>query len=313
MSVELSIVSPVYKSEKIVDELVRQIAAAAEEVTPNYEIILVEDGSPDNSWERIASNCKSNPKVKGVKLSRNFGQHYAITAALEASSGNWVVLMDCDLQDNPKYIKDLYQKGNEGYDVVFTKKDKREHGFLKNMIAGFYFSIFNFLSESVQADNQTGAYSILNRKAVNAFCKVKEHHRHYLNILRILGFKSTSIEIVHEKRFEGNTSYSTLKLINLAFDGLVSESDKLLKMSIRIGFMMVILSFVWTGYLLYSYFMIGSLPGFTSLMMGMLLSTGMILMSIGISGLYIGKIFEQVKNRPLYFIDEQLNFEGNDE
>ena len=130
----LSIISPVYKAEKIVDELVLRIKVEAEKITADYEIILVEDGGGDNSWSKIEENCLRDTHVKGVKLSRNFGQHFAITAGLEQSRGNVVIVMDCDLQDNPIYLRELHQKYKEGFDIVYTKKTKRKHSFFKNIL-----------------------------------------------------------------------------------------------------------------------------------------------------------------------------------
>jgi polyisoprenyl-phosphate glycosyltransferase len=302
----LSIVSPVYQAENIVDALVLRITQEVEKITPSYEIILVEDGSRDESWNKIELNCQRNRKVKGIKLSRNFGQHYAISAGLGNASGQWVVVMDCDLQDNPKYIKDLYEKAQEGYDIVYTAKTKRQHSFFKDIIANAYFFIFNYLSDQKQ-DDKTGAYSIISRKVVDAFCQIKDFHRHYLPILQLVGFKSTIINIEHEKRFEGKSSYNFLKLLKLATHGIVSQSDKLLRVSISIGFILFILSFLWAGYIIVMYFVRGAQPGYTSIMAMLLLSTGLILMSIGIAGIYIGKIFEQVKGRPLYFVDKKVN------
>ena len=303
----LSIVSPVYAAEKIVDELVNRITLEADKITSDYEIVLVEDGGQDNSWTKIMENGKKNSKVKGIKLSRNFGQQYAITAGLENASGDWVIVMDCDLQDNPSYIKDLLKKAKEGFDIVYTSKQKRAHNFLKNFFAKIYFLLFNYLTDNQSADDKTGAYSILSRKAVDAFCLIKDAHRHYLMVLRVLGFKSTTITIEHEKRFEGESSYSFFKLLKLAMNGIVSQSDKLLRISISIGFTLFIISFIWTIYLVVLYFTGSPPPGYTSMMVLLLLSTGLILISIGVAGIYIGKIFEQVKDRPLYFIDEKIN------
>lgn len=305
-SVILSIISPVYQAEKIVDELVHRITNEVEKITPSYEIILIEDGSEDKSWDRIELNCQKNNKVKGVKFSRNFGQHYAISAGLRHASGKWVVVMDCDLQDNPIYIKDLYTKALEGFDIVYTTKASRKHGLFKDFVAKMYFAFFNWLSEQKQ-DHKTGAYSIISRKVVDAFCEIRDFHRHYLPILQLIGFKSTSIHIVHENRFEGKSSYTFMKLFKLASHGIVSQSDKLLRISIGVGFVLFFLSMIWVAYLITVYFTIGSQPGYTSLMAMLLLSTGLTLMSIGITGIYIGKIFEQVKERPLYFVDKRIN------
>ncbi|MFN4253715.1 MAG: glycosyltransferase family 2 protein [Saprospiraceae bacterium] len=308
--ITLSIVSPVYRAEKIVHELVARVSAAIEPLSVEYEILLVEDGSPDGSWKKIEDACKANPKVKGVKLSRNFGQHYAISAGLAEASGDFVVVMDCDLQDNPVYIKTLLDTAREGYDIVYTHKRKREHSFFKNITARFFYTTFNYLSGSQHpnANHLTGSFSLLSRKAVDSFNTVKDFHRHYLMVLRNLGYRSTSIEVVHEKRFEGTSSYTLRKLISHAIDGITSQSDKLLHLSVRLGFLFCVASFVWASVLIVQYFVRGSLPGYTSLMVMLLLSTGLILSAIGIAGIYIGKIFEQVKQRPLYFIDKKVNF-----
>ncbi|MDB5283631.1 MAG: hypothetical protein JWO06_2706 [Bacteroidota bacterium] len=306
----ISIVSPVYLAEKIVDELVKRIAESVSKITPDFEIILVEDGSPDNSWAKIEESCKAYNYVKGVKLSRNYGQHYAITAGIQEAKGDYVIVMDCDLQDDPKYIADLYNKAKEGFDVVYTIKTSREHGRSKNISAYFFYLLFNWLTDnkSVTAKGTIGAYSILSRKTVDAFNLIKDTHRNYLMVLRVIGFKSGYIEVEHQKRFEGKSSYDFSKLVTHALNGIAAESDKLLRISITIGFTIFVISFLGAIGLIIFYLVNGALPGYTSLMVMLLFSTGLIMMSIGITGMYIGKIFDQVKGRPLYLIDEKLNF-----
>jgi dolichol-phosphate mannosyltransferase len=307
-NVLLSVVSPVYQAEAILAQLVQQITASCSVITPDFEIILVEDGSTDASWQAIEDACRKDKRVKGIKLSRNFGQHYAITAGLKESSGEYVVVIDCDLQDNPKYIADLYKKAKEGYDIVFTRKQRRQHSFLKNMFARFFFLIFNWLSDSQHATSEVGSYSLLSRKVVNAFCSVRDSHRHYLMVLRWLGFKSAAINVIHEKRFSGKTSYSLGKLLKHALNGITSQSDRLLRLSITIGIVYFFISLIAAVYLVFEYFLHGYKEGWASTIVLLLFSTGIILMSIGIAGIYIGKIFEQVKERPLYLIDRKINF-----
>ncbi len=306
--IELSIVSPVYNAASILPHLVKQIKEAVEKISPDYEIILVDDGSPDESWQAIEKECNLNPRVKGVKLVRNFGQHFAITAALEASSGNFVVVMDCDLQDDPKYLNELYRKAKEGFEIVYTEKQERKHSFYKNITARIFNSVFNYLSENVQSHSNVGAYSLISRKVVDAFMQIKDSHRHYLMVLRWLGFRSTSIKIVHQKRHSGQSTYNVSKMLKHAIDGIVSHSDKLLRLSIGTGFIFVFVSFLSAAIVLVRYFLYGALPGYTSTTLLLLLSTGLILMSIGIAGIYIGKIFEQVKSRPLYLTEKKVNF-----
>lgn len=308
--IEISVISPVYRAEKIVDELVRRIREELGKMQVSFEILLVEDGSPDKSWEKITENCLKFPEVKGIKLSRNFGQHYAITAGIHEAIGNYVIVMDCDLQDNPVYISQLYSLALKGADIVYTVKKKRKHSFFKNLTASIFFRIFNYLTENknARADATIGSYSLLSRKAANAFRRIQDTHRHYLMVLRLLGFQSAYLEIEHDERFEGKSSYTFGKLVTHAINGITSQSDKLLRISIGVGFFCFLASLLWVFTLIILYFTHGLVAGYTSTMAVILLSTGLILMSIGIAGIYIGKIFEQVKGRPLYLIDHKINF-----
>ncbi len=309
-SPDLSIVSPVYLGEPCVDELVEGIRSTIETFTPNFEIILVEDGSPDGSWGKIREQCEKDPRIKGIRLSRNFGQHQAITAGLSAARGKRVALLDCDLQDDPKYLKDLYQKSLEGFDVVLTKKSARAHPPLKNFFAFLFSLIFNQLIDdrNYKMNTDVGVYSMITRKVVDAFLRVNDYQRHYLTILRWLGFSSVTIPVEHRQRPYGKSSYTLRKILNHGLDGIVSQSDKLLYLSVQIGFLFFILSTFSILYLVTRYFFLSRpLEGWTSLMVLVLFSTGLILMSLGILGIYLGKTFDQVKARPLFLIDERLN------
>lgn len=306
---KLSIVSPVYRAEKIVDELVKRIRIEAEKITEDYEIILVEDCGPDNSWEKIKENCKIDKRVKGIKLSRNFGQHYAITAGLSASNGDYVIVMDCDLQDDPIYFQSLLEKVNEGCEIVYTYKKQREHGWFKNLTAFVFFRIYNFLVDSpiLKGKYNVGTYSIISRKVVDAYLQVGDYRRHYLSLLRWVGFESSSIIIEHQSRFEGKSSYSWNKLITHAIDGIISQSDKILRLTAVFGFILSSISFFAAISIVISYFLRPFQAGWPSMMVLLLLVGGLIITSIGVSGLYIGKIFEQTKNRPLFVIQKKYN------
>lgn len=305
----LSIVSPVYGAEKIVDELVKRIVEESAKVTDNFEVILVEDGSPDNCWEKIQQNCAADKRVKGIKLSRNFGQHYAITAGIEKAKGEYIVIIDCDLQDNPKYISEMYKKIKGGFDIVYTFKEKRKHSYFKNILANLFNLIFNYLTDNknLQSHKNVGAYSMINRKVADAFNIYNDYHRHYLLVLRWLGFKSCFLSIEHKERFSGKSSYTFSKLIKHALDGITSQSDKLLIIFVNIGLIISSLSFLSILLIVILYFVQGFLSGWASLIVVLLFSTGIILTSIGILGVYLGKTFEQTKNRPLYLIDEIIN------
>lgn len=304
---EISIVSPVYKAEEIIDELVKRIIESVSSITNDFEIIFIEDCSPDNSWQKIQENCKKDKRIKGIKLTRNFGQHYAITAGLEASTGNYVVVMDCDLQDDPKYIPNLYKKIREGFDIVYTRITRRSHSILRNFYSKLFSIFFNWLSDNNFSQDNVSAFSMLSRKVVEAYCKVSDSQRHYLMILRWLGFKHTYIDVTHKKRYFGKSSYTFFKLCHHAINGIISQSDKLLRISIALGLGFSFLSMTLIAWLIAMYFINGFKEGWTSVVVLILFSTGLVLISVGILGIYLGKTFEQVKNRPLYLIDEKIN------
>lgn len=304
----ISIVSPVYRAEGTVAELVRRIVEAVTTITDRFEIVLVDDGSPDRAWQRIEECCRADPRVVGVRLSRNFGQHAAITAGLAHARGGWVAVMDCDLQDNPRYIPELFRAAQEGHDVVFTRKERREHGWVKNLCARLFMRLSNWLSSGGDtADPRVGAYSLLSRRVVDAFLELHDVHRHYLVLLRWLGYPSTTVTIRHERRSIGRSSYSLTALVRHAIDGIVSHSDRLLYVSVAVGFSFLVVSLLGIVYLFVAYLRHGFQAGWTSTIVLMLLCTSIVLLSIGTAGIYIGKIFEQVKQRPLYLVAQVRN------
>lgn len=307
----LSIVSPVYKAEFIVDELVRRVINEVTKITDNFEIILVEDGSPDKSWSIIETHCKNDKRIKGIKLSRNFGQHYAIAAGLNESIGDYVVVMDCDLQDNPKYIIDLLNKTKEGFEIVFTIKKLREHNNLRNLSAFWFNKIFNKLigKKSLYSHGKIGAYSLITRKVVRSYRKINDYYRPYLTILQWLGYPSAFISIVHEKRFHGKSSYTKFKLISHAINGIISQTDKLLRISIYTGFFFAAMSLISIAYIVIESIESGFQPGWASIATLIIFFASLIMIQLGIIGIYIGKLFEQTKARPLYLIDKKINFE----
>lgn len=307
-NIHISIVSPEYKGEKMVAELVRRIVESVSTITEDYEIILVNDASPDNSWEEIVKQCQLNPKVKGINLSRNFGQHYAITAGLSYAKGDWVVVMDCDLQDRPEEIPNLYHKAQEGWDIVYAKRTQRKDKFFKRFSSSLFHMIFDWLS-GLQTDKSVANYGIYHHKVIAEYNKVPEKARSLGSVISYLGFKTTAIDVQHSERGEGKTSYSLSKLLKLSFDIIVSNSNKPLRIAVTIGFLMSAVSFLLALYNLVAKWVgIIQVQGYTTTVFSIWFVGGLLLFVIGIIGLYIGKIFDQVKGRPLYVITEFINF-----
>ncbi|MDA9666049.1 glycosyltransferase family 2 protein [Bacteroidota bacterium] len=305
----ISVVSPVYQAEKIISELILRVEKELSKITSKYEIILIEDCSNDKSWEEIIKIASTNDKVKAVKFSRNFGQHAAIKAGLEMAKGDCCIVIDCDLQDDPKYINSLVEEWLKGNDIVFTLKENRAHSIFKNLSTRFFNLIFNFLvqNKSIESSNNIGSFSLISRKVIEAFKQYNDYQFHYLMVLRWLGFKKSYVEVSHNIRLEGKSSYNLKKLLSHALVAIIYQSDKLLRLSIYMGFSFSILSIIGILIVISQYFLIGFKSGWASLFVLILLSTGLILIAVGVLGLYLGKLFEQVKNRPHFIIDKSVN------
>jgi polyisoprenyl-phosphate glycosyltransferase len=304
----LSIVSPVYKAEKIIDELVARLTAELSKITDSYEIVLVEDAGPDNSWDKIVENCKKYPHVKGIKFSRNFGQHHAITAGLDYCVGEWVVVMDCDLQDRPEEIINLYTEAQKGYDIVYARRKQRQDKFMKRMTSQLFYFVFSYLSGSKQ-DGTVANFGIYHRKVIDAINTMREPLRVFSAMSRWVGFKHSSIDVEHASRFEGTTSYNWSRLIDFALDYAISYSQKPLKLAVRLGLTISCLSVLYTIYVIIAYYSgIITQAGYTSLIISIWFLSGLIIFILGIIGLYVGKTFEGIKNRPIYIINKKENF-----
>ena len=306
MNPHISIISPVYKAEFIIDELVKRIVASIEPITNQFEIILVDDCGPDNSWQKIEENAAKDKRVKGIKLSRNFGQHYAITAGLDNCNGDWVVVMDCDLQDQPEEIIKLYHKANEGYDIVLAQRIERKDSFLKKLGSSLFYKTLSYLTGSKQ-DASIANFGIYSKNVIDAIRTMRESIRYFPTMVKWVGFKKTAIEINHAERTIGSTSYNLKRLINLALDIILAYSDKPLRLTIKLGLMVSLSSFFFGIFYIVKW-IIGDIQvlGYTSLILSICFFSGCIIAVLGIVGLYIGKIFEGVKNRPIYIIDKKI-------
>lgn len=305
-----SIVSPVYKAEKIVSELVRRIECSVKSITEDFEIVLVCDGSPDNSWLAIKEECAKDKRVVGINLSRNFGQHYAITAGMRYARGEWIVLMDCDLQDRPEEIPHLYEKALEGYDIVQSRRVHRKDGFFKRLSSKAFHVVFDWFS-GMKTDNSISNLGIYSRKVIDAFNGMQETSRSFGTLLSYVGFRKCTIDVEHSERYEGHSSYSFRSLMKLMFDITISNSNKPLRVITIFGFLFSFLSFMLALYNLIAHWVgLVNVQGFTTTVFSIWFVGGVNLMVLGVVGLYIGKIFNQVKQRPLFIVAEEINVEN---
>lgn len=306
--IHISVVSPVYRAEKIVPELVKQLHEQLSLITSDYEIILVNDASPDHSWAAMIDECRKDKRVKGINLSRNFGQQNAITAGLNYAKGEWVVVMDCDLQDRPDEIQNLYKKAQEGWDIVFARRTERQDKFLKRMSSVVFNSLLIYLS-GIKLDNAAN-FGIYHSKVIAEYNKMKEYVRSFCGLIRYLGFRTCTIDVKHAERFEGKSSYSWKKLLYLTSDVMLAYSNKPLKLTVKFGFIVSMLSFLLALYNIIAKLTgIIQVAGFTTTIFSIWFVGGLILFVFGIMGLYIGKIFDQVKGRQLFIVREMLNIE----
>lgn len=301
---KISIITPVYgccsSLELLYDRLQRTLAL----ISDNFEIIMVNDASPDDSWNTIKMLANKDSRVKGINLSRNFGQHYAITAGLDYAKGDWIVVMDCDLQDQPEEIIKLYNKALEGYDIVFGRRYSRNDSYFKKLGSKLFYKVYDYFTES-KIDNTVANFSLISIKVVKELRKLKEHSRSYPLFVNWLGFKRTNVDIEHARREEGKSSYTFNKLLNLAIDSIVSQSNKPLRLSIKLGFTLSFLSILYAVWLIIRYFLFQiPVEGWTSVMVSIYFIGGLLFANMGFLGLYIGKIFDETKNRPLYVVQE---------
>jgi polyisoprenyl-phosphate glycosyltransferase len=301
----LSVIIPVYGCKTCLVELYLRLKAALEKITPDYEIILVNDNSPDGAWEMIVELAKRDERVKGYNLSRNFGQHYAITAGLDNCRGEWVVVMDCDLQDQPEEIEKLFEEAKKGFQIVYAQRIHRKDKFLKRISSKFFYAVLGYLTNTVQ-DPTIANFGIYHKSVIESIRKMGDYYKYLPTMVRWVGFKHTKISVAHAERVDGQTSYSVKKLIRLAMDIILSFSDKPLRLTVKFGFFISSLAIVFAFYNLFLYFNDQMLvKGYTSLIISVWFLSGLIITVLGVVGLYIGKTFDTVKGRPTYIIMDE--------
>ena len=306
--INLSIVSPIYRAENIIPTLISEIKKYVNDLELTYEIILVNDGSPDDSWSIIRSICMDDEKVKGVNLSRNFGQQHAIQAGLEAAQGDYIVVMDCDLQDRPEEIGTLYNKILEGSDIVVASRVDRQDGLVKKLASRMFNRLISFLTDTVQ-DSSVANFFILTRQVADTLCSIKDKRRYYPLLLQWVGFTYTKVSIAHASRAdERSSSYSFKKRLMLALDTILTFSEKPLRLTLIFGILLSLFSSL-IGVILVGIYLFSDLdlPGWSTLVLLICFLSGVIISVLGVIGIYVGMTFETTKDRPTYIIQEMIN------
>jgi dolichol-phosphate mannosyltransferase len=252
-------------------------------------------------------SVKKDKRVKGINLSRNFGQHYAITAGLSYAKGEWVVVMDCDLQDRPDEIPNLYKKAMEGWDIVFAQRKERKDGFLKKKLSKLFYYLFSYLTETKQ-DASVANFGIYNKKVIVAILSMKDQIRFFPTMVQWVGFRKYYLPVKHSERFEGKSSYNFKGLFKLALNSILAFSDKPLRLTVKLGFGITLISLL-VMLVYFIMYLTGSIKvlGFTSLIISFWFLSGIIIFILGFVGLYIGKMFEKVKDRPNFIVQEEIN------
>ena len=303
----LSIVIPEYRGAKIVPELVARISKSVSAITEEYEIILVNDASPDNSWAMIKQECAKDKRVKGLNLSRNFGQHNAITAGFAYAKGEWMVVMDCDLQDRPEDIIALYNKAREGFDIVYAQRKVKHVGWWKRFSSIAFHTVLDWLS-GAHTDPTIGNFGIYHQKVIQAILAITQQTRGLQSLLSIVGFDSAMVEVEQEPSVRGGSSYTLHKLFAQAFNSIITRTNRPLKFAVKFGFVLSLISFMLALYNVVARWLgLIQVAGYTTTVFSIWFVGGILLLMMGVLGLYIGKIFDQLKGHPIYIVDDKEN------
>ncbi len=306
----ISVVVPVYGCEGCLDELHRRLVLAIEPLAVAFEIILVNDASPRADWKVVEKLAKADPRVRGINFARNFGQHYAITAGLDAAEGDWVVVMDCDLQDRPEEIPRFYEHVKSGAQQgVFGRRVRRQHGWSKRTTSRVFYALFGYLV-GMKIDPTVGNYSMISRQVVLNYRRFRERNRNYGLNVHWMGFDMAYIEVQHDARHDGKSTYSYGALVRFAIETILFQSTKPLLLSISLGLFTAAIALIYGLFLIVrAYAWAVPVPGWTSVMVSLYFLAGITFVILGVMGLYVGAIFLEVKGRPLYIV-KQTTDEG---
>ena len=303
----ISVVIPVYKAEECLHDLYRRLFSALSPISKDFEILMVEDCGGDRSWDFICELSRQDSRVRGFRFSRNFGQHYGITAGIDNARGDWLVVMDCDLQDQPEEIPRLYKKALEGFDVVLALRRERKDPLFKRLSSYLFFKLFRYLS-GLDYNGDAGNFRIISRKVADSYRKMRENLRLFGGLVTWMGFPTASIEVQHAERTNGKSSYTFRKLLHLAVDTVIAYSDKPLRVTVKFGLVVSLVAFAFGIYFIIRTIFYGQpVAGWPSLIVSLYFLGGVIISILGIIGIYLGKVFDEVKGRPLYIIADRTD------
>ena len=308
----ISIVIPCYNEQDVIEETFARLRQLCNNLTDyDFEVICVDDGSRDKTYNLLCAAALANPQLRIVKFSRNFGHQIAVTAGIDAAGGDAVVLIDADLQDPPEIVSQMIAKWEEGFDVIYGVRTSRagESAFKRASARGFY-RFLNTLSE-VPIPLDTGDFRLMSRPVVDVLKSMPERHRFVRGMVAWIGFKQTALPYERAERFAGESKYPLRKMVRFAMDGILSFSIKPLRLAVGLGLASAAVAMVGIAYALaLRIFSSVWVEGWTALMIAVLFMGGVQLLSLGIIGEYIGRIYSEVKRRPLYIVDEKVGFEG---
>jgi len=305
----ISIVIPVFNEQDNLSALHSRLKKVLSDNHYLHEIIFVDDGSRDSSWECIEKLCIADHFVKGIKLSRNFGHQFALSAGMDHAKGNAVITMDADLQHPPEVLPQLVEKWKEGYDIVYTVRKEDHHlNLFKRLSSNFFYVIINKLA-NISIPVGAADFRLLSHNVVESFKSIRERTRFLRGLVSWMGYKNISVTYVADERFAGQSKYSFTKMLSFAFAGITSFSSFPLYLSTFLGFSVAIVSFFYGAYAIYTKFFTSDvIPGWTSVLLSVLFLGGVQLIAIGVLGEYLSRVYEEVKQRPLYLVAQKKGF-----
>ncbi len=305
----ISIIVPMYNEESVLQTLFDALTDVMQQCDVDYEIVCVDDGSKDSTRSKLRAYAAQDPRIKAVLLARNFGKEAAMTAALDFAAGDAVIPIDADLQDPPELIRDMIGRWREGFDVVYAKRISRQSDTaMKRNSAGLFYKIFNRLSEMPIPEN-VGDYRLMDRRVVEAIRQLPEKDRFMKGLFCWPGFSNTTIEFERKERADGESKFNYWKLWNFALNGITSFSSLPIRMGVYLGLIVSLVAFIYGAVIMLKTLVFGvQVPGYASIMVVVLFIGGIQLFFLGLMGEYIGRIYKEVKNRPIYIVDQAIGF-----